>query len=271
MSTHQARIAVIESDGTTWHDVAQDSWSGLNRRTITAAVPAGKVLSSTTIGIEVQLPSPLPLYGQGGYVLQLLGIGLPAAVPGVQQPDRFQGRDREHDRVPGQRLCEQPGCGLGRHDAGTARAANGRDRLASSGATYNVRFRTTPAVGKSLWLQTEGSFATPASISIRTATGLSAPAGGADTVIVRTVVLYAPRPRRWRPGIVAHGRRTVIADLQDVYDEFNYGIRHPVAVRQMMTWAASQLDRARARVPGADGGWPLQPEEGTAQRVTRRR
>ena len=38
---------------------------------------------------------------------------------------------------------------------------------------------------------------------------------------------------------LAHGRRTVVLDLQDVYDEFNNGIRHPVAVRQMLAWAAA--------------------------------
>ena len=27
--------------------------------------------------------------------------------------------------------------------------------------------------------------------------------------------------------------------MQDVYDEFNNGIRHPVAVRQMLAWAAA--------------------------------
>ena len=31
----------------------------------------------------------------------------------------------------------------------------------------------------------------------------------------------------------------MVVDLQDVYDEFNNGIRHPVAVRQMMAWAAA--------------------------------
>ena len=97
-----------------------------------------------------------------------------------------------------------------------------------SGSTYNVRFRTTPAVGDRYWLQTEGSFATPASISIRTATGLSAPAGGADTVIV-TPSFLRPAAETLAAWHEAHGRRTVIADLQDVYDEFNFGIRHPVA------------------------------------------
>ena len=88
-------------------------------------------------------------------------------------------------------------------------------------------------------MQAEGSFAAPASIVLRSSTaGLRNPTGGADTVIV-TPAFLRPAAETLAAWHLAHGRRTVIVDLQDVYDEFNDGIRHPVAVRQMMAWAAA--------------------------------
>ena len=112
--------------------------------------------------------------------------------------------------------------------------------VATTGAgPYTARFRATPAVGDRFWMQGEGSFAAPASIVLRSSTaGLRNPAGGADTVIV-TPAFLRPAAETLAGWHRAHGRRTVIVDLQDVYDEFNNGIRHPVAVRQMMAWAAA--------------------------------
>ena len=119
-----------------------------------------------------------------------------------------------------------------------------RDVATTGAGTYTARFRATPDVGDRFWMQGEGSFAAPASIVLRSSTaGLRNPAGGADTVIVRPAFTSlhelldpAERLADWHRD---RGRRTVVLDLQDVYDEFNNGIRHPVAVRQMMAWAAA--------------------------------
>jgi hypothetical protein len=119
--------------------------------------------------------------------------------------------------------------------------------VAVSGASspYAARFRATPAAGDRFWMQTESKFAAPASITLRSdTTWLRAPsvsenAGpGADTVIITPAFLRsaADTLATWHR---AHGRRTLVVDLQDVYDEFNNGIRHPVAVRQMLAWAAA--------------------------------
>ena len=36
----------------------------------------------------------------------------------------------------------------------------------------------------------------------------------------------------------AHGRRTLVVNLQDVYDEFNDGILNPKAIQDMLIWGA---------------------------------
>ena len=120
---------------------------------------------------------------------------------------------------------------------------NGVVTTAGAGGTYSARFRAAPAIGHRFWMQGENSFTTPSStppcsITLRPSTGLRAPVGGADTVII-TPVFLRPAAETLATWHRAHGRRTLVADLQDVYDEFNDGIRHPKAVRQMLAWAAA--------------------------------
>ena len=85
-----------------------------------------------------------------------------------------------------------------------------------------------------------GGLRTPASIRIRPGHRASQPGGrGADAVIV-TPAEFRPAAERLAAWHEAHGRRTVVADLQDVYDEFNEGIRiAPEAIPNMLRWAAA--------------------------------
>ena len=87
-----------------------------------------------------------------------------------------------------------------------------------------LRFRTDDSAGDAYWLQEEAAFRYPESIHAWPGTGLRSPAGGADTVIV-TPTEFRQAAERLAAWHEAQGRRTVIAGLQDVYDEFNAGIR----------------------------------------------
>ncbi len=99
-----------------------------------------------------------------------------------------------------------------------------------------VQFRVTGAIGSRYWLQAEGTIGGPTSVRLRPPTGLRDPAGGADVVIVTPAVLRdaAERLATWHRG---HGRRALVADIQDVYDEFNDGILHPQAAPALLAWA----------------------------------
>jgi len=103
---------------------------------------------------------------------------------------------------------------------------------------HMVHFRASTQAGSRFWLQAAPTIQGPASIRLRPATGLRAPAGGADAVLVTTPVLRpaAERLAQWHE---AHGRRALLVDIQDVYDEFNDGIYHPKAVQAMMKWAVA--------------------------------
>jgi hypothetical protein len=105
-----------------------------------------------------------------------------------------------------------------------------------AGAEHEVRFRVTEAAGQRYWLQTNSAFSVPASVRLRNETGFRAPAGGADVVIV-THASLKPATKFLANWHRSHGRRVVVADAQDVYDEFNQGIYHPKAIPAMLAWA----------------------------------
>lgn len=105
-----------------------------------------------------------------------------------------------------------------------------------AGAETWLRFRADPQAGSRFWLQSESTFAAPASLRVQPPTGLRSPAEGADAVIV-TPALLRPAAERLADWHRAHGRRAVVVDIQAVYDEFNDGIYHPKAVPALLAWA----------------------------------
>lgn len=110
--------------------------------------------------------------------------------------------------------------------------------VSPAGTQQNVRFRVNDVAGARYWLQEDAAFPRPASIRVRPPTGLRDVPAGADTVIV-TPAEFLPAAQRLAAWHEAHGRRVLIADPRDVYDEFNDGIFHPVAVQQMLIWGAA--------------------------------
>ena len=106
------------------------------------------------------------------------------------------------------------------------------------GGEYEVRFRTSETAGQRYWLQETATYQAPASVRVRGDTGLRAPAGGADAVIVTHASLKpaAEALAEWHRD---HGRRALVVDAQDAYDEFNEGIYHPQAIPAMLSWAQS--------------------------------
>ena len=107
---------------------------------------------------------------------------------------------------------------------------------AQDGSEVTLRFRVNDAAGTRYWLQADSTIGGPDSLRLRPPTGLREPARGADAVIVTPAALL-PAAERLAEWHRAHGRRALVADAQDVYDEFNDGIYHPKAVPAMLTWA----------------------------------
>ena len=216
--------------------VADASWSGLVRNVIAGTVSSNLLTSPTTevkVQVFVQSPSTKELmyinYWEMDYRRLFRAyndrLDFKAENAGLQE---FNATDFTSSPVAVWDVTSptQP------------KRLSGVAVTPGAGGTYSARFRVTPAVNDRFWMQGEGSFSAPSSITLRPSTGLRAPSGGADTVII-TPAFLRPAAETLATWHRAHGRRTVVADLQDVYDEFNDGIRHPVAVRKMLAWAAA--------------------------------
>ncbi len=108
------------------------------------------------------------------------------------------------------------------------------------GSTIQLRFRTDNREGSRYWLQEESALSHPLTLRIQSDTGLRNPARGADAVII-TPAEFRPAAERLAAWHEAHGRRAVVADLKDVYDEFNAGIAiAPEAIPNLLRWASKQ-------------------------------
>ena len=108
----------------------------------------------------------------------------------------------------------------------------------ASGSPLKVRFRADAPGGRRYWLQTAVTAQRPHSLRLRPPAGLRDPEGGADAVIVTSQEL-SPAAGALVQWHAAHGRRALLVDIRDVYDEFNDGIYHPKAVQAMMKWAVA--------------------------------
>jgi hypothetical protein len=100
----------------------------------------------------------------------------------------------------------------------------------------SLRFRADGLSGARYWLQAADTIAGPASLRVRPPTGLRDPTVGADAVIVTPVDL-SPAAEQLAGWHERHGRRALVVNIQDVYDEFNDGIYNPKAVPLMLAWA----------------------------------
>ncbi|MCS6842915.1 MAG: C25 family cysteine peptidase [Caldilineales bacterium] len=104
------------------------------------------------------------------------------------------------------------------------------------GSGYRVRFRVDAAAGARFWLQEEATWTPPTSVRVRPPTGLRNPTGGADAVIV-THASLRPAAELLANWHRSYGRRALVVDARDAYDEFNDGIYHPKAISAMLAWA----------------------------------
>lgn len=121
----------------------------------------------------------------------------------------------------------------------------------------SLRFRAEDGVaGNRYWLQTEASFAHPASLRLRPPTGLRNPASGYDVIIVTSTELR-PGAERLAAFDRQRGHQVLVVDFLDVVDEFNYGIYHPRAVPAMLAWAQTHWPDPKPRYLTlfGDGHW----------------
>lgn len=119
-------------------------------------------------------------------------------------------------------------------------SGSGQPTIAAAGqgeGGTRLRFRVADTAGMRFWLQAVATIGSPATVRMRTPTAwLRDPNNGADAVILAPSEL-TPAAEQLATWHAEHGRRALVIDIQDVYDEFNNGIFHPKAVPAMLAYA----------------------------------
>ncbi|MFQ6093983.1 MAG: C25 family cysteine peptidase, partial [bacterium] len=110
---------------------------------------------------------------------------------------------------------------------------------------YAVEFEPSGGSGEETYLVlSSNAVKTPSGILPDAASTLSDTANGADYIVItlRGVGLdNQGAPYSWLNDLISlrqgQGLRTMVVDLEDIYDEFSYGIETPQAIRDFLTYA----------------------------------
>ncbi|MBW2059142.1 MAG: DUF2341 domain-containing protein [Deltaproteobacteria bacterium] len=129
--------------------------------------------------------------------------------------------------------------------------------VVSGGGPYTVEFEPDTAMtgDRTYLVVSSGAVKTPSGISEDTPSTLSdGPAQGADYIIITSKGVGLDdngEPYGWLTDLVSlrqsQGLRAKVVDLEDVYDEFSYGIATPQAIKDFLTHAYRSWTRPAPR------------------------
>ena len=104
------------------------------------------------------------------------------------------------------------------------------------GSSYTLKFEDTITDRKEYLALTTAQCLSPLSIVQDTPSDLHSTNNGADYIIITHSDFYSDMlPLDSRRA--SQGLRTMVVDVQDIYDEFNYGICDPQAIRDFLAYA----------------------------------
>jgi len=109
-------------------------------------------------------------------------------------------------------------------------------RVTAAGGGYRLAFEVAHAAGARYLAVAAPAVQRPVSITRYIPPALRSPANGADYIIITHRKFYdaVQRLADYRAG---QGMRVRVVDVDDLYNEFNYGIFHPIAIRNFLAYA----------------------------------
>ncbi len=112
-------------------------------------------------------------------------------------------------------------------------------------ATIPVAAQGTNATGNDFVLAAQGGLLSPLSITPDTPSDLRNPAQGADYIVISAADFITQSQQLADYRALANGFRTMVVDVQDVYDEFNGGLLDPHAIRDFIRYASHHYQPPR--------------------------
>lgn len=108
--------------------------------------------------------------------------------------------------------------------------------ILAKGGTYTLQFEDTAQAGTRYLAQTMAQSKSPASIEVDQPSSWKSTTNGADYIIITHEDFYNGAQK-----LALHrsnsGLRAATVKITDIYDEFNYGIFHPQAIRDFLLYA----------------------------------
>ena len=209
-------------------------WDGYDFATMTFQVPAGNLKDGRN---TITTSSP----GDTEASVDSIYINWVA----VEYPRRYQAiRDETWFKPPAGsdgRPVEYCLAGFGQSDVLILDITDGRyfprySRV-NEGGSWVVRFvDTTPSAQTVYWATTQSALRTPLSAVLDEPSTLRDPSNQADLIIITVPEFFAPLAQlvEFRR---AQGISVKVVDLQNIFDEFSYGMFNPLAIRSFLWFA----------------------------------
>ena len=99
-------------------------------------------------------------------------------------------------------------------------------------STFTAAFQDTTTASSAYWT---GAFKAEQVIEADTASNLQSTANGADHIVI-THQAFASSAAALSSYRAGQGMRALTVDVQDIYDEFNYGIVHPAPIHDFLAY-----------------------------------
>jgi hypothetical protein len=104
---------------------------------------------------------------------------------------------------------------------------------------YSARFQDLVAAPTNYWAMADTAYGTVQAIEADSASGLGSPANGADYIVIAHQD-FSTQAAQLRDLRASPELRAVTVDVQDVYDEFGYGIVGAAAIHDFLAYAYDQ-------------------------------
>ena len=109
-------------------------------------------------------------------------------------------------------------------------------QITNSGASYLLKFGDTYSGTRTYYALTEAQFKRPPEIILDEASSLKSPRADIDYIII-THELFYDAIGALKDYRTAHGLNAEVAKIQDIYDEFSFGIKDAQAIKDFLTYA----------------------------------
>ncbi|HID62281.1 MAG TPA: hypothetical protein EYP49_06015, partial [Anaerolineae bacterium] len=138
--------------------------------------------------------------------------------------------------------------------------------VVESGSSYTLKFQDTISTRREYVALTTAQRLSPLSIVLDTPSDLHSTSNGADYIIITHADFY-DEVLPLANHRAAQGLRTMVVDVQDVYDEFSYGVFDPQAIHDFLAYAYANWI---APVPSyvllvGDGNWDFKDNLGIGE------